>query len=1134
MPRDDRTRRSRRREEEDEFAELYEEDDEEPVELESAEDEDDFEDYESDEEYAEEYEEYEAEPAQPAARLDALFDDDEDEPPLAEPVDYDDEEPVATQKLKRTTTEDGDEPPPAGEAESEDDKEKSKKNGLASRVRKKIEAKQKRPGEQDILQSPIVITLFGGSMVLVLVAATLWFITNRNKAQRRFDAAENYMGTGQYSQAIQAFDTFILEYPAHDLTAKARMKKGEVQILQQLDRGDWVKALAELKEFNRNFRDMEEYAELRPTLRDYAERIAFGALKTVVRDKDGSLLPVAEDGMKLVRQFSPADSPPEEMDKAFSLAFDEAKETVDKDKDVKKALAAAEEKLAETPPATIEALHIRLQVMEQYPDLATHRVYGKLMSGLLAKTLETEKTQIVAAPGELEASREDPLAGVPKPIIMAEHTRTRAGEDSEGSTVLAITKGSCYGIDMVTGLPLWRRSIGLDTPFFPLDVNTSVPGILAFNTNSQELQAIGKRDGKLLWSLPLGEPAAGSPLIYESNIYVLTASGGLCQVDVETGRLAIKTTFPQRLLSPPIPTRDGQHLVLAGDAELIYTVSMQDLTGVAVTHLGHKAGSVEAPLASSVDAPMVQMGSLILLAENDRENSCLLRVLDMSDAANAVTQVATERIPGQVHDAAILRGNVLYVPSSEQRITVFTVSDDPDQQALTKQADQQIQSPHDGPMYLYAGSGGQVWLASNALRRLEMKAGTLTVSGNASAIGTSCQPIQRLGETLFIGRHRPYSSSTLFTQYNLDTETSNWGVTLGARILAWSATDGNVVCVTEDGQVFRNPAGNLTTDEGAQQKFNTSASARFNLPKDLVDPLGAIALPDGRLVAYAGGEEPRMWFVSAAGQLGRGTNIPQPIESKPVGFSDGVVFPQPNGRLKYISFRSSGSRIDDYAPKVGGDVAVGGAQPATRWMFLESIDAENLLAVDSAGKLVRIQYRKSPSRHLFGARNQQFQTPINVPFAVAGGQAYIAVGGELQAMDALTFAVSGKVPLDGPAVKPVWASGDKVFVETQGGDLHCFATKPGLKKLWTLPAPDANNLGAGLAGAPLAQGDRFILSRENGTVQSVAEADGKVAVEVALNQALTSGPKALGETLVVPTLDGAFFRIDALLKQMTN
>ena len=82
------------------------------------------------------------------------------------------------------------------------------------------------------------------------------------------------------------------------------------------------------------------------------------------------------------------------------------------------------------------------------------------------------------------------------------HTYSGTGEVSVGRTVFAVAKDCCYGIDTITGEPLWRRVIGMDSPFFPIPVETSVSGVLLFDTNHNELTLLERRSGQLVWRQP--------------------------------------------------------------------------------------------------------------------------------------------------------------------------------------------------------------------------------------------------------------------------------------------------------------------------------------------------------------------------------------------------------------------------------------------------------------------------------------------------------------------------------------------------------------------------------------------------------------------------------------------------------
>ena len=63
------------------------------------------------------------------------------------------------------------------------------------------------------------------------------------------------------------------------------------------------------------------------------------------------------------------------------------------------------------------------------------------------------------------------------------HTRSRTEEPAGTRPVFVLAKDCCYAVDHATGEPIWRRVIGLDSPFFPVKVETSLPGLLVFDSN---------------------------------------------------------------------------------------------------------------------------------------------------------------------------------------------------------------------------------------------------------------------------------------------------------------------------------------------------------------------------------------------------------------------------------------------------------------------------------------------------------------------------------------------------------------------------------------------------------------------------------------------------------------------------
>ncbi len=794
-----------------------------------------------------------------------------------------------------------------------------------------------------------------------------------------------------------------------------------------------------------------------------------------------------------------------------------ARDAVVKQETYDAAVARIEKALAAAPPKTLEALHLREELLARYPDVQTNRK----IQALLQKTLDTEKSLVTAEKLELAPLTEDHASPVPAPVSFLTHTRTRSDQESEFRTVFGIAKGCCYGVDSATGAPVWRRCIGLDSPFFPIPIATATPGVLVFDTNRRELTALEERSGKLLWRLPLNDSAAGAPLIEGGQIYLATTSDRLYKIDLETGRVTGVLHFSQPLLSPPIAAPKGQHLIAVGDRELVYTVALQEFACVAVSHVGHKRGTVNGPATSSVDAPLVGMGSLILLAENDQSDSSLLRVFSMAEPEKQIVQVASHRLAGQVRDKPVLRGNQLYVPSSGERFSVFAVSDNPDQPPITYLNTNELQTPYEeGPMNLFALEG-QLWIATSALRRMANNSGILDLVGEPLAPGVSAQPLQQLGDNLFIARHRPYSSSSLLTQIHLETLKSNWGLTMGSRVLAWSGAGDNLILVNEDGHVYRLPKSELAA-ANRPPRFEQTPSVTLNLPPELDSPLGAVPLESGSLFAYAGGKEPRVWFTTPAGQLERGFDIPAALEAKPVAMHGGMVLPM-EGRLRYIPVKPGGPRVDDYTQKI--TVNPPKSQRPPRWIHLAPLDDDQLIAVNSANALLRIQFRTDPVSHLFEARKLDLKAPVNVPFAVFEGVVVLAdADRKLHVLDGQTFQPLGSTDLDGNVTNALWMVEGRLFVETDRRELTAYEISPEPKKLWSLSLG-----GSGLAGSPLSLGPMLLVAKQNGEVLTVDAGTGNVQNQASVRQALDGTPLVFGDYILAPSIDGSVYQLENLL-----
>jgi hypothetical protein len=327
--------------------------------------------------------------------------------------------------------------------------------------------------------------------------------------------------------------------------------------------------------------------------------------------------------------------------------------------------------------------------------------------------------------------------------------------------------------------------------------------------------------------------------------------------------------------------------------------------------------------------------------------------------------------------------------------------------------------------------------------------------------------------------------------------------------------------VNEDGHVFRLTSSDFASDEPAA-KFQKSPTVTLNLPLGLDAPLGAIALKDGSLFAYCGGKEPKAWFITPNAQLGRGLSIPSGPQTKPVAIAGGIVLPL-EGRLSFLPLQSSGPKVDDYTRPLNPNASAGQKPP--EWMHLEALDDTQFLAVDSAGALMRFQYRTDPRPHLFEVRNLPLKSAVNVPFAVSEGVVVFAdAARELHVMDGQSFQILGSAPLEGDATNAIWMAGGKVYVETNRSQLHAYEIAPQPKKLWTLSLENS-----GLAGSPVLVGPMLFVAKQNGDVLLVDPQTGTVSDRHSTGQPLVATPFAFGNHLLAPSLDGSLYSLESVL-----
>lgn len=967
-------------------------------------------------------------------------------------------------------------------------------------------AKDERLKEQTVMRSPLVLFLGGGGGLLAIVALVFWFMIDREQIRRQFEDAAKDIAGAQFATGIQKFEEFIKNHPGHALTegadgAKVQLSKARVD-KELVGSPAYSNAMKALQDFVTEHRETKYFSELHDDIVVFAKKIALETPKLAAVNKQRDLLQISTEAETLLERYSPPDSPPTEAKKEIALAREEAEAAILKFGVLEEALAKINDALKNEKP--LDAVVARQKLVVRYRDLAEE----KRVDTAQRKALDMAKKQVVREEFQRDAQTDDPLKTLPKPLTLAVRTRSLSDEQSANRVVFALGQDSCFAVDSITGDPIWRRPVGVGSPFFPVPVETSRSAVLVFDTTQNQLVLLDRKSGDLIWRQAV-EPVSGPPLVAYGQIYLPTLEGFLYRIDADSGRITSRLKFPQKLFSPPIAMTDNLHLLVFGEAEFAYTLTLSPMECKLVTQTGHQPGTVEAsPLA---------MGQYVLLAENDRATSSRLRVLNASKPDQKLSDVAEARVEGHIRDDMILRGNQLFVTSSGPRLSVFNVSDDKNQRTLAPVATLQIPTSHAGAAHLAAGTDGQIWLAVGALRKVVLKTDVLQLDQQAIAVGQSTQPLQMIGRNLYVGRQLPLGQAVHLTQADGESMQSNWKTVVGAGLLAANqGTDGQLVCVSEGADTFL-----LSANEVSNGGFRARSEQQLKLPENTLEPLQGAALADGRIAVWTNGAEGKLWVVGPSALPQAEVALPQPLECPPIRFAGGVLLPIP-GRLK-LAGRAGGPPCDDFLAPVNTN----NDGPVRKWKHLLAIDDDTLLVFDNGGKMLKLQYRTGDKTFFQSVSSIDFPQPIDVAPTLDKTRLLTAdAAGTLRVLDVTAMETRAEIPLGGPASKSIWVADSLLLAEVARQRLVAFDAAQPKQPLWTCDLG-----GVGLVGSPLLVGNKLIAVQQSGDVLRIDAKTGKIEQKSPLGQVAKLGPLRLGNLLVVLTADGSLQHIESLVPE---
>ncbi|QDU47547.1 outer membrane biogenesis protein BamB [Symmachiella dynata] len=1004
--------------------------------------------------------------------------------------------------------------PTTGSSSKDSKRSRADKSSKKDRASEKTKTKTSwnggravRPGERNILQSPLVLTLGGGGLILLLLALTFRFMNNRQEVDGRFQEAAVAKQEGKYAQAIKAFERFLINYPRDSSTNNAQIQLGLTRIQQHVSGSTpaWELGLQSVHEYRQKSKDLPEFSEEANAqeLEGYIKKITLGAATSAKNNLDPALLEISAEAGTLLKRIGVDKKETEEHLARVGRVAKEANDAILKRNTFDAAVAKITEALAASQ--AIAALDERRALLARYPDFASHREIKKLME----QALELEKSTVTREAESVAATTTERESDVASVLSLVRHSRAQSGNKSENSSVVVLSENSCMAVDTINGTPLWSRTIGYDTPFFPLEQTVPDPALLMFDTRNNELLLVSKADGKLIWRNAVSSRASGSPVVNEGQVFLPTTDGELCQFDLETGELTAKLKFAQPISSAPAISESGEYLFVAGHQGVIYILSRRPLECIQVFDSGHAPGVIEAPLMA--------MGPYLLAIENSQANNCNFRLYDVTEADKGLNEVASyqavSELLGHVKDTPVLRGNRMFVPSSGERVTAFTVTEEDGQKPLSYVDSSQNESPIGCPIYLAVGPDDQMWMAARDLRKFQLTLDHLEEEvKQRMRVGLCAQPLQVEGNSIFVAGRFPASRAVFFRGVDRQAMSGQWLVVVGAPILATAApnpSDNSIVCVTAAGDLFL-----VTAKRISEGGIDTRPLAQLKIQDDPEAAYHAKRLADGRMVVYTTGAKPHLWVVNSGGGIDSELALKEPLQIAPVEFGKSLVLPLP-GKLQLLGRSASGGRVQDFALPVTG-------KKPDAWKALAPLADDQVIALTSTGMLSRLQLREQDNVSFFDEVTLiHLDHAVDVGMVVSGDRLLIAdAEPSLSVLNGRSLEVVAKAALPQPAPLAPWMIEDRVYIQCGREQLICFQLGDTLNKLWEVPLPQTS-----LAGTPLMQDGELLAALQNGEILRINPDTGEVQHRYNVQQAIGDGPYLLGDQLVVISPDGGFIAV---------
>jgi len=952
------------------------------------------------------------------------------------------------------------------------------------------------PGEERILNSPLILGLVGSLAVLVLAGIFLQGVIARTVATRLFQRGVESLDDGDYRNAIIRFDEYLSRKPGNAKNvSKARVFRALANVRQftTASGASWSNALEAARAMVDQVSDEPAYRDSSSDLDDQVIKAGEALADRAKVSGDAKLLAEAESAVSLHNRIAGASAESLLKRSKYPQKISEARAAVAKAAVRLKALAAMDAAIGARSAADVYSA--RDTLVRQYADLVEDRDVIARLTG--ANDLVRQAVKFDPSRHPAETSPHEDRLGPMTTLVMRWPNLSKPAASSN-SRVFALADGIAYALDGSNGAPLWQVPVGLSSPFPP----QAIPGgsiALVFDGTHEELLRLDAKSGNLVWRQGTGEPITDPPLVLGNQVIQTTPSGKVLLIDLNSGELRGTLNLGLPLGRTPVSDEAGQYLYILAERDCLFILTRDPIGCAAVEYLGHPIGSVL--------SPPTRLGRFLIIPENHSLTNSRWRIFVLDGEGAKLRPVQQIEVPGWTWSAPGAFGSVLWASGDRGGVSAYAVGAYEAKTPFRPIARLIPESKPTGPTYALARSENEIWLSSSRSGRYDLspETGRIDTTWAVAEAGPALAPIQVAGPLAVLTQQVTERPGVLLCGVEPQKGAVRWRTVLGSPWVVEPTTpksDQALATLSSNGRKIALEPSRLQT--GGFIETPLPRAGEFHFPPGPLHRLDG----DGFIVLLPG-EKPKSLLVGSPPEPFRWVDLPVAVATSPLLWGPGLLVPGEDGRVYMIDPRSGESLAEPYVPPFD-------REHPTRWRGVLRLDDGTIALLDESGRIRRLTLQtEGRPRLVVTAEVNLGERLTQDPVSTGGAIMLTTSDNRVRCLAARDFSPVGAWPLSAPLALPPLSVSGRGFIATRDGKVLALGGDG--QRLWSVVLPDGAPV-----GPPVIQDQVVSFLCKNGTLERRSLSDGSSLARLPLGISPSGGLVASGSDLLVPVAAGTF------------